>query len=74
MNNHTDKKKDDRNDKIIGGAILIGIGLIFLLINFDIIPSLSDTWPLFIIVVGVALIVGSFRKKKKEPDQTTIQN
>ena len=64
MDNQTDKKKDDRNDKMIGGAILVGIGLIFLLINFDVIPSLADTWPLFIIVVGIVLIVGSFRKKK----------
>ena len=35
---------------------------VFLLDNFDVIPNMGKMWPIFPIIVGVALIVGSFRK------------
>ena len=62
----SDKKMEaDRRGTLIGGVILLGVGLIFLLSNLDIIPDIDDMWPLFPIIVGVALIVGSFYKGKK---------
>ncbi len=47
---------------LIGGIIVTGVGVIFLLDEPDIIPSVGRMWPVIPIIVGVALIVGSFRK------------
>jgi hypothetical protein len=52
--------KDDRG-KLVGGIIVAGIGLIFLLSNLDVIPHMGKTWPLILIVVGFALLVGALR-------------
>jgi len=62
----SDKKMEaDRRGTLIGGVIVLGIGIIFLLVNMGILPDIGDMWPLFPIVVGIALIIGSFYKGKK---------
>jgi hypothetical protein len=53
---------------LIGGMIVTGVGVIFLLDELDIIPSIGKMWPIFPIIVGVALIVGSFRKPGRSQD------
>lgn len=58
-------KHKDQSGNYIGGIILIGVGVLFLLVNFDVIPGLEDSWPIFIIIVGLAIIVGAMTKKKK---------
>ena len=68
MDNQVEKKHGDRSGHLVGGTILIGVGLLFLLINFDVFPGLEDLWPVFIIIVGVALIIGSMAKGKKSRD------
>ncbi|UCD93811.1 MAG: hypothetical protein JSU69_08555 [Candidatus Zixiibacteriota bacterium] len=68
MNNQVEKKYGDRSGHLVGGTILIGVGLLFLLINLDVFPGLEDLWPVFIIIVGVALIIGSLAKGKKSQD------
>ncbi len=65
------KKQNDRSGLMIGGSIMIGIGLLFLLINLDILPNMGDSWPIIIIVIGIALIIGGFGKKKRS-DETEI--
>jgi len=63
----TQKGCDSGN--IIGGIIVAGIGALFLLINMDILPGLDKTWPVFIVIVGLALIIGSlFGKDSKAND------
>jgi multisubunit Na+/H+ antiporter MnhB subunit len=62
------KKQDDRSGLMIGGSILIGIGLLFLLINLDVLPNMGRSWPIIIIVIGIALIIGGFGKKKKNDE------
>jgi len=69
--NDKKKKQNDRSGPMIGGSIMIGIGLIFLLINLDILPNMGDSWPIIIIVIGIALIIGGFVKKKRS-DETEI--
>ncbi len=54
--------KNERGGMLIGGIIVTGVGVLFLLDELDIIPSVGRMWPIFPIIVGVALIVGSFRK------------
>jgi uncharacterized membrane protein len=46
------------------GIIILGVGIIFLLSNWGIIPSMHRTWPLILIVVGLAFLFGFGRKRK----------
>lgn len=64
MNNYMGKKESKRSGQMEGGTIVLGIGILFLLINLDILPSMRDSWPLILIIVGLTLIIGSFFKKK----------
>ncbi len=58
----------DANEKksyphnLTGGLIVLGIGLFFLLVNLDILPPVHKSWPLILIVVGVALIISKIRR------------
>ena len=60
-----EKQSSDRRGMLIGGTIVLGVGLLFLLINLDIVPGMHDMWPVFLIIVGVAVIVGGFYKGKR---------
>ncbi|MCJ7786429.1 MAG: DUF5668 domain-containing protein [Desulfobacterales bacterium] len=59
------KEKEDRRGMVIGGLIVLGIGLVFLLGNLGVIPHIGNTWPLILVVVGVALLIGAVIKKDK---------
>lgn len=62
----SDKKMDeDSRGMLIGGLITLGVGIIFLLSNLDILPSIGEMWPMIPIIVGVSLIIGAFYKGKK---------
>ena len=52
---------EDRRGMLVGGLIVFGVGVFFLLDQLGIIPDMSDMWPIFPIIVGLALIIGSFR-------------
>lgn len=63
MSNYT---KHDGRGSIVGGIIVLGIGLYFLGVNWDYLPPVSDSWPFFLVIVGVALIVGNvFRSRHR---------
>ena len=69
-------KKDDHQGRLTWGIILIGIGFIFLLSNWNIIPDFDESWPIILIVVGVALLFASKRRdeeRKKSGGQETGQ-
>lgn len=68
MDTEIKNSQDDRTGLLIGGTITLGVGTLFLLVNLDILPGFHDMWPIFIIIVGLALIVGGFSKKKKTQD------
>lgn len=53
--------------QVQAGLIVLGVGVIFLLSNLGYIPDVGDMWPLFPIVVGIALIVGGLMRKGKRP-------
>ncbi len=52
---------------LTAGVILIGIGFLFLLTNFKIVPALHRLWPVFLIIVGIAIILGGKRKSEEKP-------
>jgi len=64
-------KKDDRHGMVIGGLIVLGLGVVFLLANLEIIPDFGTMWPLMLVVVGIALLIGAVlkREKKEEAEQ-----
>jgi hypothetical protein len=69
------EEKDDRHGMVIGGLIVLGVGLIFLLSNLDIIPDLGKMWPLILVVIGVALLAGAiFKKSGKQEEDNKYQN
>lgn len=54
--------EQERRGMLTGGIIVLGIGVVFLLERLHIIPHIGDMWPLFPIIVGIALIVGGLRR------------
>jgi uncharacterized membrane protein AbrB (regulator of aidB expression) len=67
MSDKKPNKQKDPRGKMVSGIILLGIGVVFLLNNFDILV-IDESWPLIIIIVGLALLVGAlFRKQDSEP-------
>ena len=60
--------QNERGGMLIGGMIVTGVGVLFLMVELDIIPSVGRMWPVIPIIVGVALIVGSFRKSGTSQD------
>ena len=49
--------------KLTGGIILLGIGLIFFLSNINLLPDIEDSWPLFLIVIGIAMLYGATKDR-----------
>jgi hypothetical protein len=50
--------KNSNRGSIVSGIIILGIGLYFLAVNQHIIPTPGRSWPFFLVIVGVALIIG----------------
>ncbi len=59
------QQKGFDNGSLIAGLILIGIGGIFLIVNY--IPRIyfADLWPLILVIAGIALISINFSQKKQ---------
>lgn len=68
-------KKEDRHGMVIGGLIVLGLGVIFLLANLEIIPDFGTMWPLVLVVIGIALLIGAVvkREKKGEKEEDKFQ-
>lgn len=56
------QKKD--TGKLVGGLIVFGIGIIFLLNAYNIL-NWSKIWPWILIIVGVALIIAYFHERRQ---------
>ncbi len=67
-------KKDNRHGMVTGGVITLGLGIIFLLGNLDIIPDFGTMWPLVLVIVGIALLVGAMVKKDTKENKEQIQS
>ncbi len=60
--------QQERNGMRLGGLIVTGVGVFFLLEQLDLIPHVGKMWPVIPIIVGVSLIVSSFGKPDPERD------
>jgi fatty acid desaturase len=70
MSDQDPKKGKDERSRLVGGIIVLGIGVVFLLSNLGVIPHIGRTWPLILIVVGFALLVGALRKRDQSGPTT----
>lgn len=70
----TRKKVRKEKRPIVSGIIFLGIGLFLLTQTTNLLPSIEQSWPIFIIIVGLALILGSLFKRKDNPDSQPDQN
>lgn len=70
----TNCKKDDGHGSMVGGIIVLGIGLYFLAWNMDMIPHPGESWPVFLIIVGIALVIGNLFKKRSDSDPNPPQH
>ncbi|MDD5427309.1 MAG: DUF5668 domain-containing protein [candidate division Zixibacteria bacterium] len=66
-----DKKNISRRRPVISGFILLALGIYLQLWSMDLIPDFDKTWPLFIIIIGLALIFGAFTRKR-EPGKSHL--
>ncbi len=59
-----DHRRDEGRGMLMGGLIVLGVGVLFLLHNLGIIPDMDVIWPVIPIVVGIALIVGALLRMR----------
>ncbi len=51
------------NDRLFfGGAILVGVGLLLLLRNLNVLGFLNELWPLGLIAVGILILIQNLRR------------
>ena len=67
-----EKPDSDQSGTITGAFILIGLGTLFMLINAGIIPDWGDAWPAILIVIGLAMLIGTIFKKKTTDEDKQI--
>jgi len=60
--------QEGASGRYFAGFVLIGLGILFLLTTWGIIPSLHRTWPLILIIVGIAFLLGLGEKEKSSKD------
>lgn len=51
-----------RNEKLLGGIILIIIGLIFLLNSFFPWIAIGNLWPIILIIIGIVIMIKALKK------------
>ena len=66
---HHKDEREDRHGMVIGGLIVLGLGVVFLLANLEIIPDFGTMWPLILVVIGIALLIGAVVKKDKKGEK-----
>ena len=62
---NSDRAEHKRDSRWIGGLILICLGLLFLARNFFPWFNLGRLWPLILVIIGLVVLAGSFRRRKE---------
>lgn len=56
---------------IVGGIVLIGLGGFFLMLQMGWLWGIWEIWPVILIIVGVALLIGSISKSRVKKENST---
>jgi hypothetical protein len=59
----TDKAIARQRRPLVSGLIWLGLGIYLLLIFNGVIPSVEDSWPVILIIMGGALVVRGIVRK-----------
>ena len=57
-------EKIDKRRPVVSGVIWLGLGLFLLSFYYDWAPDITRSWPVLIIAVGVAMIVGAIVRSR----------
>ncbi len=52
---------------LVSGLIYLGLGIYLLMVFNEVIPSVEDSWPIVLIIIGAALIGRGLTKAKPQP-------
>ena len=69
MENEPKKPEQNQKGMIVSGLIVMGMGVLFLGAELGWFPGLHRTWPVILIVVGFALLMGALFKKPSSSGQ-----
>jgi hypothetical protein len=70
----TDKKvMVHRRRPIASGIIYLGLGIYLLLLMRNDVPPIEDSWPILLVIFGLALIVGAL-VRRREPSGPSEQH
>ena len=65
----TQGRRDDARGLMVGGLIVLGVGVYFLLSNLGMIPDIGTMWPIIPIIVGCAMLIGALVRRGHPPGQ-----
>ena len=65
-----ESEAEKRRGLVIGGTILIGLGGFFLMVQHGWLPFIRHSWPVILIIVGVALFIGALSKSRPQKEDS----
>jgi hypothetical protein len=42
---------------LVSGVVLLGLGVYFMLMAYELVPGIDDSWPIILIIIGAALMI-----------------
>jgi len=60
---NTMSSKETQPAKLITGIALVAVGIIFMLNSLDLIRGIDELWPLFMILIGLAFLIGFYLRR-----------
>jgi hypothetical protein len=70
----TRKTKCEKRRPIISGVIWLGLGLFLLARQAELVPSISQSWPVILVIIGIAIICGAFFRRPQPTDPYSQQS
>ena len=71
----SDYRKPEKRRPLISGIVFLGLGLWWLWIDAAWLPPPDKSWPVILVIIGLAIMVSAFFRKPKDaaqPDQPPI--
>jgi hypothetical protein len=70
----TRRAKGEKRRPIISGVIWLGLGLFLLARQAELVPSITQSWPVILMIIGVAIICGAFVRRTRPADPYSQQS
>jgi len=63
-------QKREKKSTVVSGLIFLGSGLYLMGIILDVLPRIEQSWPVFFIIVGLAIIGGAMFKNRDSQESS----